>query len=150
MQSNETMKDLRIVRRFNVVPKVVFEAFTKPEKMRAWWTDQTTFDINLRVGGYWTITRKAGETTYVATGEYLEVERPHKLRYTFAMPQFFPNSDVISLKITADAKGGCVVTFVQSGEDIAKELQALSPGSISESEKGWQQGFDLLTEAWKK
>jgi uncharacterized protein YndB with AHSA1/START domain len=141
---------LRIVRTFDVVPEVVFDAFTKPEALRVWWTDKTTFDIDLRIGGRWTIIRKEGDVTYTATGEYLEVERPHRIRYTYTMPQFSPNTDVITIDIISKGKGGSQVTFVESGPDIAKELQALPPGSISESEKGWQQGFDLMEAAWRK
>lgn len=66
------------------------------------------------------------------------------------MPQFSPNSDTISIDITPEGKGGCEVIFVQSGPDIAEELKELSDGSVSESEKGWQQGFDLMAEAWEK
>src|SRR5690606_9314152 len=85
---DEKESRLHIVRRFNVEPEMVFDAFTKPEAMRIWWTDDTTFDIDLRVGGRWTITRKEGEVTYTMTGEYLEVERPYRLCYTITMPQF--------------------------------------------------------------
>ncbi|MCG8381196.1 MAG: SRPBCC domain-containing protein [Gammaproteobacteria bacterium] len=139
---------LRIVRQFGVSPDVVFNAFTKPESMRVWWGENTEFDINLSVGGRWTITRKEGKTIYTATGEYLEIEPPHRLRYTYAMPQFSPNSDTISIEITPEG-AGCVVTFVQSGEDIASELRELSLGSTSASEEGWQQGFNLMTIAWE-
>jgi uncharacterized protein YndB with AHSA1/START domain len=83
--TNETPA-LQIVRKFAVAPEVVFDAFTKPEAMRVWWTEQTTFDIDLRVGGRWTITRQEGETLYEMTGEYLELERPYRLKYTIAMP----------------------------------------------------------------
>jgi uncharacterized protein YndB with AHSA1/START domain len=83
-------------------------------------------------------------------GEYLEVERPRRLRYTYTMPQFSPNTDIITIDIEADGKGGSVMTYVQSGPDIAEELKGLQPGAVSESEKGWQQGFDLMAEAWKK
>ncbi len=146
-KTNETPA-LQIVRKFAVAPEVVFDAFTKPEAMRAWWTDQTTFAIDLQVGGRWTITRTEGETVYVMTGEYLEIARPYQLKYTIAMPQFSPNSDTISIEIKPD-QGGCVVTFVQCGEDIASELAALPPGEVSASEVGWQQGFDLMEAAWK-
>jgi len=61
---------------------VVFDAFTKPETMRVWWTDDTTFDIDLRAGGTWTITRKEGGKTYEMTGEYIEVDRPRRLKQT--------------------------------------------------------------------
>lgn len=141
-------RSLKIVRSFNVAPEVVFDAFTKPEAMRVWWTNDTEFDIDLRVGGRWTITRTEGDTTLTMTGEYLEAERPHRLRYTIAMPQFSPNSDIVTIDMVSDGKGGCVVTFVQSGKDIAAELDELPEGSISESEKGWQQGFDLMEAAW--
>lgn len=147
--SNEK-PSLRIVRHFNVASEVVFDAFTKPETMRIWWTDDTTFDIDLRVGGRWTIIRKEGNSTYTMTGEYLEVERPHRLRFTISMPQFSPNSDIVTIEIIPDGEGGCEMIFVQNGKDIAAELQELPLGDVSESEKGWQQGFDLMKEAWEK
>jgi uncharacterized protein YndB with AHSA1/START domain len=93
--------------------------------------------------------RREGETTYTATGTYLEIERPHRLKYTYAMPQFSPNSDTISIEITPE-EDGCVITFMQAGEDIANELLELPPGSTSASEAGWQQGFDLMAAAWEK
>lgn len=140
---------LKIVRKFNVTPEVVFDTFTKPEMMRIWWTPQTTFDIDLRVGGHWKIVRKEDDTTFTALGKYLEVERPHKLRYTYAMPQFSPESDVISIDISANSGNGCIVTFIESGPGIAKELQELPAGQISDSEKGWQQAFDMMEAHWK-
>lgn len=143
-------RTLKIVRQFNVAPELVFDSFTDPKAMRAWWTDDTTFDIDLRAGGRWTITRKEGDMTYTMTGEYLEVDRPWHLRHTIAMPQFSPNSDIVTIDITSDDKGGCEVTFVQSGPDIATELNDLAEGAVSESEKGWQQGFDLMEAAWGK
>lgn len=140
---------LEIVRKFNVAPEVVFDAFTKPEAMRVWWTDDTEFDINMSVGGQWTITRKEGAMTLTMTGKYIEIDRPHRLEYTISMPQFSPNSDIITIDIKPD-KDGCMVTFVQTGIDIATELQELPDGVASESEKGWQQGFDLMADAWNK
>ena len=139
---------LRIVRRFDVAPQVVFDALTGPEAMRVWWTEQTTFDIDLRVGGRWTIERREGDQTFVAEGEYLEVEPPTRLRYTFGMPQFSPNRDTISVEIAPEGVG-CVVVFEQSGVDIASELRELAHGERSASEVGWQQGFDLMEAAWR-
>jgi len=117
--------------------------------MRVWWSEDTMFDIDLRAGGTWRITRKEDDITYEMTGKYLEVERPIRLRHTISMPQFSPNSDLISIEIKP-VNSGSILTFVQAGEDIAAELRALLPGRISESEKGWQQGFDLMTAAWLK
>lgn len=146
-KTNETPA-LQIVRKFAVAPEVVFAALTEPAAMRVWWTDETTFAIDLRVGGRWTITRTEGETVYQMTGEYLEIERPQRLAYTIAMPQFSPNSDTITITIMPDQTGS-VVTFVHAGPDIASELAALPPGETSASEAGWQQGFDLMAAAWQ-
>lgn len=139
---------LRIVRQFNVAPEVVFDALTKPEAMRVWWTEDTTFDIDLCVGGTWTITRTEEDMSFMMTGEYMEVDRPERLQYTISMPQYSPNIDTVSIDISPDGKGGCNVDFVQNGPDIADELKALAAGEVSESEKGWQQGFDLMAAAW--
>jgi uncharacterized protein YndB with AHSA1/START domain len=148
MKDSHRNSALKIVRKFDVAPEIVFDAFTKPEAMRVWWTADTQFDIDLRVGGQWTITRVESDMTLAMTGEYLEIDRPHRLKHTIAMPQFSPNSDIISIQFNPDGKGGCEVTFVQSGPDIAEELNTIAPGEVSESEKGWQQGFDLMADAW--
>ena len=139
---------LRIVRRFGVAPEAVFEALTVPEAMRVWWTEETAFDLDPRVGGRWTIERREGDQTFVAEGEYLEVEPPLRLRYTFGMPQFSLNWDTISVEIAPEG-AGCVVVFEQSGLDIAGELPVLASGERSASEAGWQQGFDLMEAAWR-
>jgi uncharacterized protein YndB with AHSA1/START domain len=146
----EEKPSLKIVRQFNVAPEVAFDAFTDPDAMRVWWTDDTTFDMDLRAGGTWTITRKEGDMVFTMTGEYLEFDRPYHLRQTISMPQFSPNSDIVTIDVKPVGNGGCEVTFVQNGDDIAAELEGLAPGTVSESEKGWQQGFDLMEAAWKK
>ena len=147
MTTNDDQPCLRIERRFDVPPEAVFETLTDPDQMRVWWGDNVEFDIDLRVGGQWTIIRREGGEEYVATGNYLKVERTWRLQYTFAMPQFSPNSDTITIQIEED-NGGSFVRFEHSGNDIAAELRALPPDDTSETEVGWQQGFDLMVEAW--
>ena len=92
--------------------------------------------------------RAEGDETFVIEGEYLEVERRHRLRFTIGMPLFSPNRDTISLEIMPEG-AGCVVVFEQSGVDVAGELRQLAPGERSASEAGWQQGFDLMEAAWR-
>lgn len=145
-QNSQFEPSLKIVRTFNVSPQAVFDAFTKPEVMKLWWELSTTFDIDLQVGGTWTIVRVEEDGTYTATGEYLEVNVPHRLSYTYSMPQLSDNTDVITIDIIPTENGGSQMTFVVSGPDIAEELKELPEGNKSESEMGWQQGFDLMAE----
>jgi uncharacterized protein YndB with AHSA1/START domain len=115
--------------------------------MRKWLTEpETKFDIDLRVGGKWSITNRRDGTDYTATGEYLEIERPRRLVYTFAMLQFSPNSDTITIEIEPEGIG-CVITFTQAGVDIANELREVPLGQKGGSEQGWDQGFGSLAAA---
>lgn len=138
---------LRIERRFDVPAETVFEVFTNPDQMRIWWGEDAEFDIDLKVDGHWTITRREEGVEYLATGIYLVVEKPSCLKYTFSMPQFSPNSDTITILIEEHDQG-CSMTFEHSGEDIAKELREVLPGDTCHTEAGWQQGFDLMAAAW--
>lgn len=149
MTTNKDQPHLRIERRFDVPPETVFDTLTDPDLMPIWWGDDAELDIDLRVGGQYTITRWEDGVEYVAKGDYLEVERPSRLQYTFGMPQFSPNSDTITIQIEED-NGGSLVTFEHSGVDIATELRDLPPGETSATEAGWQQGFDLMVAAWSK
>lgn len=144
------MKQLKIVRQFDVEPEKVFSAFTNQDDMIVWWTPDTEFDIDLRVDGQYTITRKEGENTFVMTGKYLKIKQPNKLMYTCAMPDFSPIIDTITIEIQPKEKDGSQLTFIQVGEGIDKELQHLPEGTISEIEKGWNYGFDLMEQAWKQ
>jgi uncharacterized protein YndB with AHSA1/START domain len=140
---------LQIVRHFAVTPDIVFDALTNPAAMKIWWGDDAKIEADLCVGGRWQIIRQEDGVEYVAVGEYLVIERPSRLVYTFGMPQFSPNSDTISFEIAAN-ESGCIVTFEQAGEDTATELRELPPGAVSQSEAGWQQGFNLMAAAWEK
>lgn len=143
------MKQLKIVRYFSAHPEKVFAAFIKPEDMIVWWTPDTRFVIDLRVGGRYTITRTEGEDTFRMTGEYLEIDHPRKIKYTCSMPDFSKVVDTITIEIKPDGNKGSQLTFVQSGEGIDEELQNLPEGSVSESEKGWRYGFDLIEQNLK-
>lgn len=144
------MKQLKIVRQFGVEPQKVFAAFTNPNDMIVWWTPDTKFDIDLQVGGQYSITREENGIGYRMIGKYLEIEKYNKLKYTCAMPDFSPIIDTITIKIQSDGNGGSKMTFIQEGKGINEELQQLPEGTVSESEKGWQTGFDLIEKYWKK
>ena len=140
---------IRIVYPFKVKPQVVFDAFTKPEAMKVWWTETTEFDIDLQIGGNWTITRTAGENVYVAKGKYIEIDPPNRLKYSYAMPQFSPNTDTITIDIVPDGAGGAILTYEVAGKDTASELAELKEGEVSQSEQGWRMGFDMMAAAWE-
>lgn len=139
---------LRMTRRFAASPERVFDAWLNPEITRKWLfaspiDESYSAEMDARVGGKWSITARREGMDYTASGEYLEIDRPRRLVFTFAMLQFSPNSDYITIEI-APSEAGCVLTFTQAGIDIAEELRQLPPNAQSASEQGWIGMLDAL------
>lgn len=66
----------------------LFDAWTQPEQLRAWWGPRPVTcagaEIDLRVGGRYRIANALPDgTTLVIEGEFQVVEVPHKLVYTW-------------------------------------------------------------------
>ena len=150
IMKKDTLLNLSFQRTLKVSQQRIFDAFTDPEMMKIWWTPTTSFEIDLKVGGDWKIIRTEGESVFTAQGEYLEINNPGLLKYSYAMPQFSPNTDTITIDIVKQGENTCLVTFTQSGMDIASELSQLEDGSISQSEQGWQTAFDIMAKAWEQ
>jgi uncharacterized protein YndB with AHSA1/START domain len=143
-------KTLTMIVRLPGTPEQAFDAWTKPELARQWLlgtpgSDGHTAQMDPVVGGRWQISDIRKGKTYVAEGEYLVVDRPRALSFTAAMPQFSPNADILAIALEADG-AETVMTFTQSGPDIAEELAALKPGKRSASESGWSRMFRGLAE----
>lgn len=144
----EPVRFLRMTRHFEAAPERVFDAWITPETARKWlfaspFDELYHADIDARIGGKWTITARRDGVNYTASGEYLEIDRPHRLVFTFAMLQFSPNSDRITVEI-APSGTGCILTFIQEGIDIAEEMRQLPPGVEGGTEQGWRQMFESL------
>jgi uncharacterized protein YndB with AHSA1/START domain len=144
---------LRMTRQFDASPERVFDAWLNPEMTRKWLftgpSDEAyTAGIDPHVGGKWTVTARRDGVDYTASGEYLEIDRPRRLVFTFAMLQFSPNSDRITVEISPSGTG-CILTFTQEGVDIAEELGQLPPGVEGGSEAGWRLMFEGLAAALK-
>lgn len=79
---------LRIERLVDAPLEAVFRAWTTREAMETWYRERPddivrVVELDVRVGGRYQIEfGPAGETPYVETGEYLEVDPPHRLVMT--------------------------------------------------------------------
>jgi uncharacterized protein YndB with AHSA1/START domain len=151
--ANVSQTTLVMVRQFDVPAERVFDAWINPVMMRRWlMTNEGTNTLAINephVGGTWTIIDERDGVQYTATGEYLEMERPNRLVFTFQMPQFSELTDRLTVEIKALEKG-CEMTFTQvinvpheenwSEADIEKALGEYHSGS----EHGWNLMFGGL------
>lgn len=130
------MMPLVIEREYPFSAERVFDAWLTPETTRRWLftTDGSEVircEIDARVGGKFEIVDKRdsgefkGEIRHI--GEYLEIDRPRRLVFTFGVPQFDPNMTRVEIDIVAKGSG-CALTLTH--HHVPKEWQ-------SQTTDGW-------------
>lgn len=130
---------VRVTRRFRASPERVFDAWLDPAKARAFLFatpagEIVRVDIDARVGGRFTIVDRRDGVDVEHTGEYLEIARPHRLKFTFRVPKFSSADSWVTLDIVA-VGGGCELTLTHEG--VLAEYADKTP-------QGWDMIFDGL------
>ncbi|WP_078394387.1 SRPBCC family protein [Shouchella patagoniensis] len=141
---------LTMKRHFNVSSERVYDAWLNPEMMKKWLftleaTNQKAAN-DPHEGGTWEIIDRREGKDYRAIGDYLVIDRPKKLLFTFKMPQFSETVDHITV-VFEPVGNGCDMTFSQeiivpheenwTEENIEKALTEFHDGS----EHGWNLMF---------
>jgi uncharacterized protein YndB with AHSA1/START domain len=141
--SIDPSRRLCITRRFDASPERVFDAWLDPKLARQWlFTSPETdvaarrVEIDGRVGGKWLMTNPCEGMDLEGIGEYLEIDRPRRLVFTFAIPQLGPDFDRIVVEIVPDGEG-CILTLTH---------ELLPPEYHEATENGWGKMFKRLDE----
>lgn len=132
---------VRVTRRFNASAERVFDAWLDPVRAAKWLfaTDQGKMlraEIDPRVGGKWNFTERRGDTTAEHTGEYLVIDRPRRLVFTFGVPSASPDFDRVTVEIEPQGSG-CVLTLTQEMKPEWAEYRDRTEG-------GWTKIIDGL------
>jgi uncharacterized protein YndB with AHSA1/START domain len=135
----ETLHTLRITRRFDAASERVFDVWIDPGRAGRWLfttptSERHNTELDVRVGGKWTITDRRDGTDYTALGEYIEVDRPRRLVFSFGMPQFSPAFCNVTVEIVLDGDG-CLLTL---------EQESVVPAALEPTRAGWADMFDAL------
>ena len=141
MQATEQNAQVRIVRHYPVAAEKIWAAWTDPQALMRWFgptpdTAATKAEIDLRVGGRYTIAFKSpdGEQNRVG-GEYLEVEPHRRLVFNWAFHTTPERVSRITITLAA-AADGTELTFVH---DRFVDIQARN-----NHERGWKAFFQQL------
>jgi uncharacterized protein YndB with AHSA1/START domain len=137
---------LRLEHSFRASPEEVFDAWTNPEVMRRWWAtrpDQTSpgCEIDLRVGGHYRLQMQDldGTNLYAVAGEYREVQRPHRLAFTWCWQGdggLHPGHvSLVTVEFIADGER---TTVVLEHTELASEESRVGHGA------GWRGALDSL------
>ena len=139
--SEEDGRVLRIERTFAASAEEVFDAWTSPEVMRRWFHpgpewETPEAEVDLRVGGkIRVVMRQPDGTEGGAGGEYVLIERPHRLVMTWTFDDHPGNQQLIELTFS-ESEGSTTVLMVNSG--IATDER------YGSQERGWKGCLDQL------
>lgn len=137
--SLEPRMQVRVIRPFSASPEHVFDAWLDPEKAGQWLFATASgrmvrVEIDARVGGSFAfVDRREGEDVE-HIGDYLEIDRPRRLVFTFAVPKFSSERTRITIEIVRSG-AGCELNLTHEG---------VLPDYASRTEAGWTGILDGL------
>lgn len=131
---------VRIIKTFKTDIDTLFDLWTKPEHLKAWHRPDallfTTPDasVDLRVGGVFEIVMKGPDGTHAVGGTFTEIDRPHKLSFTW---RWVGSAEVSQVHITLrSVSDGTELTLIHVHPDESK----LAKGH----EEGWNGCLGVL------
>jgi len=129
-----------VSRRYNAPAERVFDAWLDPKTAGKWLFATPTgqmvrCEIDARVGGHFRITRREDEDID-HTGEYLEIVRPTRLVFTFAVPKFSAQVTKVTVEIV---RTGLACELTLKHENVLPEWASKTQG-------GWRMILDTLDE----
>jgi len=117
--NNENNFQVTATRFLNATPERVFDAWLVPRTLGMWMfgprvreENVVRLDVDPRVGGQFSLKVERNGQLVDHVGEYLEMERPHRLAFTWAVKG---DSDDAPSHVRIDiaaSGGGCVLTLV--------------------------------------
>jgi uncharacterized protein YndB with AHSA1/START domain len=136
--TTETVR-VQVVRRFEASAERVFDAWLDPKKAATFLftTPGGTMvraDIDPRVGGAFRFVDRRDGQDVEHTGTYLEIDRPRRLVFTFAVPTYSPATTRVTIDIVSIG-GGCELTLTHEG---------VLPDYAGRTESGWTKILDGL------
>lgn len=132
-----------VTRRFKATPERVFDAWLDPSKINGFMFGANLRDeevlriaVDARVGGRFSfvVRRQGQEIDHI--GEYLEIERPRRLVFTWGAAQDGSSSRV--LIDIAPLEQGCELT-------LTHELDPAWAGFVDEARESWAKMIDALS-----
>ena len=142
--NTKTSVDIRVTRGFSTTAERVFDAWLNPEMIGIWMFGSAVRDEEVvrittdpQVGGSFSflVRRQGEEIDHV--GEYLEIERPRRLAFTWGIGQTERSRVIIDI---VTQKTGCELTLMH-------ELPPDWADYASRTEAAWRKMLDALANA---
>jgi len=137
MSAPESTKTALVVsKRFAASPEKVFAAWTDPDSVGKWLSPFGTAraTIDPRVGGSFQIVMVGPDAEIEHTGEYLEIDRPRRLVFTWKSPYTGPAPSLVTVELRPDG----------SGTELTLRHERLPEEHVEAHTGGWAQILENL------
>ncbi|WP_394821391.1 SRPBCC domain-containing protein [Pendulispora albinea] len=134
MTKSEQPVLVRVTHRFAASAERVYDAFLDPAKAAKFMFATATgrivqCEIDARVGGTFSIVDRRNGEDVAHVGTYLELERPHRIVFTFSVAKYSTDADKVTIAIAPLAKG-CELT-------LTHEIPAKNEAMKARTREGW-------------
>jgi uncharacterized protein YndB with AHSA1/START domain len=132
-----------VVRRtIHASPERLFDVWTRAEHLLVWWGPRPVTcsgaEVDLRIGGHFRIDNALPDgNTVTIEGTFREIERPHRLVYTWRMGHGSSEESLVTVRFEARGAGSTEVIVVH--ENVPSEAARQS------HEQGWNGCLDGLS-----
>jgi uncharacterized protein YndB with AHSA1/START domain len=137
----ETQQMLRLTRLLNATPEEVFDAWTDPASLSAWFfpgpIELEEVICEPRVGGRLRIVMRGESGLFPHDGEFVAVERPHRLAFTWRSPATGDVDTLVTIELAAQGKRTALTLTHEKLPD--REAMAKHEG-------GWTSVLDSLAD----
>jgi uncharacterized protein YndB with AHSA1/START domain len=105
---------VRVERRLSAPPERVFDAWVDPAVVASWMGgtgERVRVETDARAGGAFRFVVRRDGTDVEHVGRYVVFERPRHLAFTWGLPQYSPDEDLVRVDL-APSGDGCALTLV--------------------------------------
>jgi uncharacterized protein YndB with AHSA1/START domain len=132
---------VRLSREVRAAPARIFDAWLHADALRTFlFADQSggaiRSEIDARVGGVFRIVRQHDGEQVEYSGEYLEVDRPHRLAFTLFIEKYAQRDDRVIVEFAPIGQRSLVV--------LIHEFSLRDPAERSRIQRGWARALDRL------
>lgn len=139
MSETPPFSPVRVTRQFSATPLQIFDAWLNPHSAGRWLFATPTgkmvrVEIDPREGGEFEIVEERDGAEAAHYGRYIEIARPHRLAFTFAVEKNGANSAQVTIDIEPNDLG-CALTLIN--ENVPSDYAARTAA-------GWNKILDGL------
>jgi uncharacterized protein YndB with AHSA1/START domain len=144
-------QEIRMTRLFDAPRRLVFEAMTKPERVKRWWGrlgegySVPVCEIDLRPGGAWRFVNRHPKGEVAFYGEYREITPPSRLVFTEIFEQFPDTVSVVTTDFT-DEGGKTRLTATVRYPSLAVRNMVVASGMAKGAGISYDRLEDLVAE----